>query len=71
MNALRRHTFLISNDITVRDVVQMNNPDAKFNSCKVSVTMFYSSKMMNSDIWQFGIICQGMQNTFKLILDYG
>ena len=40
-------------------MVQMNNSDAKFNLYKlcnkVSVTMFDSSKTMNSDMWQSGI----------------
>ena len=47
--------FLKSNTIVPRDVVQMNNSEAKFNSYKVSVSVVDASKMMNSGMWCTGI----------------
>ena len=47
--------FLKSNTIVPRDVVQMNNSEAKFNSYKVSVSVVDASKMMNSGMWCTGL----------------
>ena len=55
-------SFLNTNNIAVRDVVQMNNPDAKFNSYKVSVTVHDATKMMNCDMWQTGICVKRWRN---------
>ena len=49
--------FLKSNTIVPRDVVQMNNSEAKFNSYKVSVSVVDASKMMNSGMWVYWYMC--------------
>jgi len=54
--------FLKKCDIDVRDIVQMNNSESKFNSYKISVTVFDAPKMLNSDMWQSGICVRRWKN---------